>query len=236
MEINGTTKVEHLVCGAGEIGSAIADILGAHIVDIDRSKNNWTEWQYKYLHICFPYFDGFEKEVAKYVEDFGPELVIIHSTVPIGVSRRCNAVHSPCRGKHPNLKEGILTFTKYFGGRQSKRAAQLFADKGVPVEGGYEPEDTEAMKLWDTTIYGWNIVLEKEIKNYCNKTGVNFDLVYTKANQSYNEGYEKLGMPQFKKYVLSHKNGKIGGHCVINNLPLLGGMVSDIINKYNNDL
>jgi hypothetical protein len=234
MATNGTSK--HLVAGGGEIGSAIAAVLQAHIVDKDPQKNTWSEWQYDYLHICFPYFNGFEKEVAEYQKEFEPKLTIIHSTVPIGTSLKCGAVHSPCRGKHPNLYAGIKTFTKYFGGKKSKEAAELFSSKGVPVESGFTSNDTEAMKLWDTTMYGWNILLEKEVYKYCKDNGLNFDLIYTKANESYNKGYEQLGYPEFKKYILNHVEGKVGGHCVINNLPLLGGFISDTLKKYNDSL
>ena len=61
-------------------------------------------------------------------------------------------------------------------------------------------------------------------------------MVYTHANQSYNDGYNELGHPQYKKYILKHMEGKIGGHCVISNLDLLDSDVSDIIKKYNANL
>ena len=37
----------------------------------------------------------------------------------------------------------------------------------------------------------------------------------------YNEGYEKLGEPQFKKYVLEYMPGPTGGHCVNPNHKIL---------------
>jgi len=33
------------------------------------------------------------------------------------------------------------------------------------------------LKLWETTQYGWFIILEKEIKKSCDKKGLDFNLI-----------------------------------------------------------
>ena len=76
---------------------------------------------------------------------------------------------------------------------------------------------------------GWNIVFEKAVKAYCDEHGLNFDLVYTAANRSYNEGYLDLGMWHVQRPVLKDFPGKIGGHCVIPNAKLLGGDIAEFI-------
>ena len=60
-----------------------------------------------------------------------------------------------------------------------------------------------------------------------------FDLIYTHANESYNKGYEKLGHPEYKKYILKHVDGKIGGHCVLQNCPFLDSWISSLIQEEN---
>jgi hypothetical protein len=65
------------------------------------------------------------------------------------------------------------------------------------------------------------------------KNKVNFDLVYTDSCKTYNEGYEKLGHPEYKKYILKHMKGKIGGHCVLNNLKFLDSPIARIIQSRN---
>ena len=229
-------NTKHLVIGLGQIGSAIREILNADYIDLLADKSHFEERNYEVLHICFSYDKDFSEAVQKYQKRFSPAITIIHSTVPVETSEKLLAVHSPCRGIHPNLKEGILTFVKYFGGEKAEEAAGYFNDCGIKTHAHPSSRDTEAMKLWDTTIYGWNIILEKIIFSYCKENNLDFDLVYTKANESYNDGYEKLGHPEYKKYVLKHVDGKIGGHCVIDNLELLDSEAASIIKDYNEKL
>jgi hypothetical protein len=226
-------ETDHLIAGLGQIGYVIRDILDGDSVDILLEKTTCKEKKYHFLHICFPYEEGFIDLVKRYQERFSPNVTVIHSTVPVGTSESLSATHSPCRGVHPNLKEGIMTFVKYFGGEGADEAAKAFFERGIKVIVARSSNDTEAMKLWDTTIYGWNIVLEKTIFAYCKKHNLDFDLVYTEANRTYNEGYSKLGRPEFQKYILKHVEGKIGGHCVVNNLNFLESDISDIIKRLN---
>jgi UDP-N-acetyl-D-mannosaminuronate dehydrogenase len=149
--------------------------------------------------------------------------------VAVGTSAQFNAVHSPIRGVHPHLAEGICTFEKYFGGERAVEAADLFASLGINCITTDKAENTEAMKLWDTTYYGWNIVFEKAVHAYCEEHRLDFDIVYTHANRGYNSGYADLGMDNVQRPVLKHYPGKIGGHCVIPNAKLLGGEIADFI-------
>lgn len=222
----------HLVIGSqGQVGSALIEVLSEkyEVDGIDYLSDRLYK-QYDVVHICFPYHEKFEETVRVYLDIYlVPEgLVIIHSTVPVGTSAKLNAVHSPIRGVHPHLAEGIRRFDKYFGGARAEEAAWLFTYLG-PCLVTYNSGDTEAMKLWDTTYYGWNIVFEKAVKAYCDEHGLNFDIVYTRANRSYNEGYADLGMEHVRRPVLKDYPGKIGGHCVIPNAKLLGGEIAEFI-------
>lgn len=226
-------NTKHLVIGLGQIGSAIQDILSADYIDLSTDKSRFEERNYAVLHVCFSYGDKFTATVQEYQKRFSPKITVIHSTVPVGTSDKLSAVHSPCRGIHPNLKEGILTFVKYFGGESAAEAASSFSEMNMATSVRPSARDTEAMKLWDTTIYGWNIILEKIIFRYCEENNLDFNLIYTEANKTYNEGYEALAHPEYKKYILKHVDGKIGGHCVMDNLDLLESEVSDIIKYFN---
>ncbi len=163
-------------------------------------------------------------------------LIIIHSTIPVGTSKKLNAVHSPCRGKHPDLYESILTFVKYFGGERSKEAAEIFKKCGVKVATTDNSDNTEALKLWDTTIYAWNVILEKEVYRFCELNKLDFGLIWEDANKTYNDGYEKMNLPQYKKYILKHQEGKIGGHCLIPNCKLLDSKIAKQILKENEEI
>jgi len=228
--------MKHLIIGSkGEVGSALYQVLmyKHDISGIDKGEK--VSGKFDFIHICFPYFRGFVGAVKKYKKKYGG-VCVIHSTVPVGTSRKCGAVHSPIRGIHPHLKDSILIFKKYFGGEQSREAAQQFQEAGVTCQRFNSPEETELAKLTDLLGYGWNIILQKEIKRLCDIYGADFDNVYTEANMSYNAGYEKLGYPEFKKYILKHMPGEVGGHCIKENIPHIKSKFAKFFTKINKEL
>ncbi len=233
---------KQLVIGLGQIGTAIKDILGCDGLDPEKSIYPEKSVTHKYdvIHICFPYFPGFIQEVQTYAADFEASLIVIHSTVPIGTTKSIgdNAVYSPVRGIHPNLKEGIETFTKFFAGDRSKEALDLFFTKIRHCTYSISEnatESLEAAKLWDTTQYGLNIILQKEIHSFCEERKLDFGLIYTTFNESYNMGYEILGHPEFKKYILKPSDGPIGGHCILPNCDILPHWICELIRLKNKE-
>lgn len=212
--------MKHLTVGLGEVGTAINAIVGGPYVT--RSRSTWDGNPVDVVHICIPFDDPnkFEETVEWYISM--SDLVIVHSSVPVGSCDDLGVVHSPIRGVHPNLEKGIRTFVKYFGGKRAREAALIFFDLGLKVRVFPEARTTEAIKLWDTTQYGKLIMMEKEIHKWCEENGVDFEDVYTRANQDYNEGYVQLGRPEVVRPWLTHMEGPIGGHCVLPNAKLLG--------------
>lgn len=229
-------KNKTIIIGYGEIGQSLETVLSkAHDVYV-RDVGLVPDIKSAYvMHICFPYSKKFVREVKKYKEWYNPRYVIIHSTVPMGTANKCGAFYSPVRGIHPHLEKSLKTFVKYFAPR-NRWLKKYFIDAGIPVEEVDRPETLEVMKLYCTTLYGLNIIAEKEIWNYCKKHNLDFDVVYTKCNQTYNDGYKNLGFPQYSKYVLNHKDGKIGGHCVIPNCHLLNTDIAKFILNQNDKL
>lgn len=210
--------MRHLILGHGEVGKAIHKILGeAEVVDLNY--DTWNGGIVDVIHVCIPYSPDFNQTVEQYKKE---GLVIVHSTVPLGTCDKLDVVHSPIRGVHPKLEQGIRTFVKYFGGRKAIQASKIFQDLGIKVKVFQRAKTTEAIKLWDTTQYGKLILLEKEIHAWCKKNEVNFESVYRRANQDYNEGYMALGKPEVVRPYLRHVEGPIGGHCVRENAKLLG--------------
>jgi len=229
-------KHKTLIIGYGEIGLALKTVLtkvyDIHIRDIKLiPKINSAH----VMHICFPYNNKFIREVKKYQKWYKPKYTIIHSTVPMGTSNKCGAYYSPVRGIHPHLEESLKTFVKYFAPK-NRYLKKYFTDAGIPIEEVDKRETLEVMKLYCTTLYGLNIIAEKEIWKYCKKHNLDFDVVYTKCNQTYNEGYKKLGFPQFNKYILEHRDGNIGGHCIIPNCQLLNTDVAKFILEKNKNI
>ncbi|MCL5004509.1 MAG: hypothetical protein M1170_01015 [Patescibacteria group bacterium] len=226
---------KHLVIGAGEVGKSLFNVLRPHYNIFLCDKNDGPDGKFDILHICYPNMKDFVKITKIYIKKYLPKLVIIHSTVPVGTIKKISsiAVHSPIRGIHPNLENGIKTFIKYFGGKKAKQAAKIFSDIGVKIQCFAKSETTELLKILDTTYYGWNIVFAKEVKRICDKLKLNFDEVYTIANSDYNNGYKKLGKSNVVRPVLKVMPGKIGGHCVIQNCDLLDDWVTKTIKERN---
>lgn len=213
--------MKHLVIGAGEVGTSLYNVLLEKYENVSiRDKDSVRVSGVDILHIAIPYSNMFSREVVRYIGFYRPRLTIVHSTVPTGTCDRLNVVHSPIRGLHPNLEDGIKTFVKYFGGKKAKEAAKIF--DGITRTKTYsKASTTEAMKIWSTTYYGWNIIFQKLVKDWCDSKGLDFEDVYTEWNTTYNQGYKKLGYPQFIRPVLKDVPGPIGGHCIVPNLKFI---------------
>lgn len=212
--------MRHLVIGLGEVGSAIQAILQCDGYDT-KSGMEAPGGSFDTLHICFPYSLSFEAQVLQYKSYFNADLVVVHSSVPVGTCDPQGWVHSPVRGVHPHLEQGIRTFVKYFGGEAAFIAKRPFEDAGIICQANPLASNTEALKLWDTTQYGLMIMIQKMIKAYCEEHSLDFELIYTDANHTYDIGYEQLGRPEVARPYLKFMPGPIGGHCVIPNAKIL---------------
>ena len=224
--------MRHLVIGRGQVGSALIEVLSGQyeVESIDKGGERGTAFEV--IHVCIPYGHGFVTDVTNYKLQYLAEpggLVIVHSSVAVGTCARLNAVHSPIRGVHPNLAEGIRTFVKFFGGARALEAGLIFKQLGIEICTTPDARNTEALKLWDTTYYGWNIVFQKAVKEFCDKHALDYDMVYNQENLSYNKGYAALGVRGVQRPVLRDVPGPIGGHCVIPNARLLDGDIADTI-------
>jgi hypothetical protein len=221
-----------LIIGYGEIGKSLWNVLSPyyHTDAIDKDDDN--EEQYEILHICFPYSKKFIEQVKEYQLQFKPKYTVIHSTVPVGTSRACDAVNSPCLGIHPNLESGLKTFIKFLGGEQASEVADYFRRVGMKVYLFNEPETSELMKILDTTFYGICLEYTKDVKKQCEKLGVPFE-AWTIWTENYNRGYEKLGHPEFVRPNLTPIMKKIGGHCVMQNTELIDTPFTNLLKKLN---
>lgn len=205
--------MRHLVVGAGEVGTAVHAVLSrAHptqLRDLDP-----VDATTDVLDVCIPWSEGFVDIVHRYVSDHQASLVVVHSTVPVGTCDAQGWVHSPIRGRHPDLEEGVATFVKHFAGEQAAHAAADWYPLGVPTSVHEKAADTEAGKLWELIQYGVQIRVEKAIHAWCIEHGVDPQVAYTEMAHTYNLGYERLG-DDFVRPVLKHVPGDIGGHCVV---------------------
>lgn len=224
-------STKHLVVGFGEVGKGLQAVIGGAIHDPGKKK--FFDGMCDFMHITIPYSNKFEDIVKDYKKKFKPLVTVIHSTVPVGTSDRLDACHSPIRGVHPNMVSGIKTFVKYVAGSKAEMVESEFKKKNMQVVRLKSARDSEAGKLWSTTQYGLFIMMNKVVKKWCEENDVNFDVVYKGFNETYNEGYEKLGMGYVRRPVLHYMEGKIGGHCVMPNAEILDDPLAEYLTEYN---
>lgn len=211
-----------LVIGAGEVGTALAEVLDCPVRDVAPHTGF-----YQVLHIAFPWSRRFVRTVWEYQGLHQARMVIVHSTVPVGTCDREGWVHSPVRGRHPDLTKGLLAFPKHFGGARALAASDRWKDALLPGTQAQTVEHkhaatTEAGKLWELATYGAEIAMQKRIHAWCAEQGLDFEEVYTEFGQTYNDGWRALGEDHLVKRLIEHRTGPIGGHCVTQNAPMLG--------------
>jgi len=227
--------------GLGQVGKAIADVIldsrraDVHILDKHPDFDSPPErLKYEFLHVTIPYTDYFLEAVRKAVRKYQPKYVIIHSTVPVGTTRRIGwyAAHSPVRGNHPNLMDGVLRFTKYIGAHDMRTrvdCAYHLKEIGLKVEVWEKAEDTELMKLLCLSRYLNDLAFYETAFKTCRKFGV-APIKMLQWTYTYNDGYRGT------KYVrpeLSFPGGKVGGHCVMPVSKMLAGQTGYVFFRKN---
>lgn len=242
----------HLVIGAGEVGRALSSVLSAPLMDVhDSIPSALEEPDIDFLHIAFPVPETsenipdrgaeFKRFVREYVELWEPGHVVIHSTVPVGltdaigveVSAHCPVTHSPVRGRHPNLAPSLTVFDKWFGGPTMPAAvdaaeawdrAVMSRLNGSRSRAVSNANTTEFAKLAELAHYGAEIRIQKELYAAARAMSPDIDpeVAITEFGQSYNDGWALLEEIRFMKPTLEEVPGPIGGHCVAQNTPMLG--------------
>lgn len=233
-------KMKGIVIGLGEIGWSLYNALDnftSELVGYDISEGEMDEDDERYenidiMHICIPYSDNFVDIVKEYQNKLKPKYTVIHSTVPVGTSRKLGAIHSPCMGIHPDLTISMKTFWKYLGGENAHEVADYFRRAGMRVYVTDKSETTELIKILSTTFYGVCIEYTKEVKRLCDKFGVPFEF-WTLWTDNYNLGYKKLGHPEFTRPNLIPNMKKIGGHCVLPNSEILDNKFTKLLMELN---
>ncbi len=212
------------IVGYGQIGQAISKFYKNPKIQNRTRDDGFSNLDV--LHVCIPFSPRFVSIVRNAMHKGHPGITIIHSTVAVGTTKKIGGmvVHSPVRGVHPHLFEGIQTFVKFIGADNkiaARRAEHHLKSLGLRTKIFYPSKTTELGKLLDTTYYGLCIAFHGEMQRFCRKQGITFDDAVTEFNRTYNAGYKKLGMEHVIRPVLRAPNPTIGGHCIIPNVQLL---------------
>jgi len=221
--------VKVIVVGQGEVGLPLYHVLedsgkfevvsSYDMVDAELPRGN-----FEIMHICFPYSPEFEKSVIEYANKFGPELIIIESTVLPGTTRRIAknvksfVAHSPVLGRvHDSFNWALLAYTKFIG-PMDKMIGLMVKDHyeklGMKTYIADQPEDTEWAKILETSYWGLLLGWHQELERISSA----FDLD-TKTILNFFQNVENGSKGKIPRPVLYV--GNIGGHCVIPNSRLL---------------
>ncbi len=246
------------ILGHGEIGSSVSNVYhlaGYTNIHIKDSRLGFEDSlsDCEFVNVCIPFF-GYDSfiSIIKGLNLKEGTILLIQSTIGIGTTDKIQkllpgvvCVHSPVRGVHPNLTEGLLTFEKYLG-----VSDEHFSNKDTcyKIESHVNSlnmnpvvccaRESELAKMVSTTLYGINIAAITDVSRMCEKYNVDFDTVFTRWQTGYNEGYSKLGKSNVCRPVLTpipkNEEGErvIGGHCVIPNSVILKNMGEDAVSEF----
>ena len=229
--------VSDLIVGVGEIGGGLRELFtecGRDVcgVDLDPDRCFGRPEQIELMHICIPFTATFADDVRRYVQKWHPRCVVVHSTVQPGTTEVLHTdrltgpvVYSPIRGVHTRMAFDLKRYVKFYASyppTDERLFRECFQDDcGLVLDRFSTPFALETAKiLIDSSYYGWLIVYGQLVDKLCMEYGLAYDELWRFADQI----HDFLGNRP-KTYV----NPKgIGGHCVLQNLDLIEGMLPEL--------
>ena len=237
-----------IVIGFGEIGSPLyklfskALIVEGHDLNpklITKKLKKNSSLEIRFIHICIPFTKNFISQIKKFVKEFEPQGVVIHSTIQPSTTSNIQKqikipiIYSATRGVHKRMLLDMKKYTKFFAiekNAPNKKWActefqQLLKNSGLRGKQMSSPITLELGKIvCDTSYYGWLINFAQMSAMIAKKQNVDYDEMWSFAE----EIHKYLGNRP-KLYP-----GFIGGHCVIPNLELLDDNSLNQIDEINN--
>jgi len=222
-----------LIIGRGEIGSALENVLSTkhEVVSYDLSDVEMPDLDsVNIMHICIPYTEEFVSSVNQYMRIYRPKICIVHSSVLVGTCSNLSGsviMHSPVRGTHPDMVEGLKTYIKYLSYDPIKyphylqEVVEYFESVGIRIKEIAHTRTTELMKLLELCRYGTYIAFAKEQEKICDKFDCSYDVVVSDYERSRNEGITDLGRKELCQPVLYPFKDYVGGHCTVEDMELM---------------
>lgn len=247
---NIALKTKDVVAGLGEIGGPILKLISAatnvvgydidlNLIDQKQAKKH-ESLQTKFLHVCIPFNENFEKNVIDLHNKYSPKAIVIHSTISPGTTDSLQekltvpVIYSATRGVHKRMLYDLRRYTKFFAVRPGtpneqwavREYSKLMKKSGVKAKKMSDPKTLEIAKIVvDTSYYGWLINYSQISNMIAIKHGVNYDEMWSFADEIHKFlGNRPKMFPGF-----------IGGHCVLPNLDLIKEQSLDLIREINDD-
>jgi len=225
------SRTKILVVGLGEVGGALFEVardsgrFEVYGYDADPAKTvhklEEVPRPVDALHVAIPYSASFADHVSRYAREFKPRLVIVHSTVAPGTTRRLHGqlglpvAFSPVRGKHPKIKEHLYFWPKWVSALPrefAEEARRHLEEMGLKVRvSEEEPEALELAKLWETVYRAVMIAAWQEVDRIARRYGVSLRTVAEFVAEVHSVLHDRpVYYPDY-----------IGGHCLIPNTRIL---------------
>ncbi len=213
-----STEAPVLVVGLGEVGRPLLEVLRGTHRAAGRDIEDQAFHGVRILHLCFPFGADFVSAANRYVSLYGPEVVVVNSTVVPGTTRAIQqetgtaTVYSPVLGKHARMTEEMRRYRKFVAGTSAAAVAVVedhFAAAGMTTQRMSSFESLELAKLLETTYFGVLVAWAQEM-----------DRVAASVHADY---WETIGFFEGIGFLppVGFEPGYIGGHCVMPNLDLL---------------
>jgi len=243
-------KTKDIVIGLGEIGKPLLQLLSKKDLTIGYDINSklmdtkqfqkFKKLETRFLHVCIPFTNNFEKNVIKFFKKFHPKIIVIHSTIKPNTTKIIQQqlpipiLYSATRGVHKRMISDLKKYVKFFSLEKNAPNKELASKKFVLVmkrakiktKKMSNPLTLELAKIiCDTSYLGWLINYAQISNMVAIKHGVNYDEMW-----SFSDEIHKFLGDRPKMYP-----GFIGGHCVIPNLDLIHNQTLDLIKQMNNN-
>lgn len=244
-----TFSTKDVVVGLGEIGKPILKLISTKTNAIGYDINpklmvsnpkKHQSLQTRFIHVCIPINENFEKNVIELNKKYNPKAIVIHSTISPGTTSKLQekliipVIYSATRGIHKRMLNDLKRYTKFFAlepdAPNEKWASRTYSDLmkkcGVKTKKMSNPKTLELAKIVvDTSYYGWLITYSQLSNMIAIKNNVNYDEMW-----SFSDEIHKFLGNRPKMFP-----GFIGGHCVIPNLDLIKNDTLDLIKEINSD-
>jgi len=243
-------KTKDIVIGLGEIGKPLLQLLSKKDLVIGYDINpkvmdtkkfqKFEKLETKFLHVCIPFTNNFEKNVIKFFKKFQPKIIVMHSTVKPNITKAIQQqlpiaiIYSATRGVHKRMISDLKKYVKFFSLEKnapnkewtSKQFVSVMKRAKIKTKKMSNPLTLELAKIiCDTSYLGWLI-------NYAQIS----NMIAIRHNVNYNEMWSFSD--EIHKFLGNRPKmypGFIGGHCVIPNLDLIHNQTLDLIKQMNNN-
>lgn len=214
------------IIGLGEVGAGLFSILKNHYDIQWFEKTSDPNYKTEIMHVCIPWSDEFHAIVESYVAVQKPEIIVVHSSVPVGTCKKLNAFHSPIRGQHPDMTGGILNYVKYIGtdshdATLNEQVLSYFDKAGIKSELISGTKTTELAKLLELCRYGTYIAFAKEQEDICKHFGVDYNVAVKDYEGTRSSGLLSLNRFDLVQPQLYPFKDYVGGHCTVEDMEIL---------------